>query len=241
MILAKEADCMCNGTILIAEDESRIRRMLKDYLTSCSYRVLEAEDGEKALELFYAAGNRIDLILLDVMMPNKDGFEVLTEVREASHTPVIMLTAKSQEYDQLYGFKHGADDYIMKPFSPVILLAHIEAVLSRCHCNENEMTTVGNITIDKIGMIVKLNNQRIYLTPKEYDLLIYMVGNIDMVLSREKILNNVWNYDYFGDGRTVDTHVKQLRAKIGSDYIKTIHGRGYRFEVGACSNQLKQG
>jgi DNA-binding response OmpR family regulator len=228
---------MNNGTILIAEDEGRIRRMLKDYLTSCGYKVLEAEDGKKAVEIFYCSVNKVDLILLDVMMPHKDGFEVLKEIREVSHVPVIMLTAKSQEYDQLLGFKNGADDYITKPFSPVILLAHIEAVLNRCRYNSNELITIGDITIDKIGMIVKVNGERIYLTPKEYDLLIYMVGNIDTVLSREKILNNVWNYDYFGDGRTVDTHIKQLRAKIGSDYIKTIHGRGYRFEVGACLNQ----
>ncbi len=232
----KEEDAM-NGTILIAEDEARIRRMLKDYLTSCDYKVLEAEDGEKALEIYYAASNKIDIILLDVMMPKKDGFEVLHEIREMSGIPIIILTAKSQEHDQLYGFKHGADDYIMKPFSPIILLAHIEAVLNRCRNNSNEIITVGEISIDKIGMIVKVKNKRIYLTPKEYDLLIYMVGNIDIVLSREKILNNVWNYDYYGDGRTVDTHIKQLRAKIGSQYIKTIHARGYRFEVNACLNQ----
>jgi two-component system, OmpR family, response regulator ResD len=228
---------MSNGTILIAEDESRIRRMLKDYLTSCNFKVLEAEDGKKSMEIFYAEHNKIDLILLDVMMPLMDGLEVLAEIREVSHIPVIMLTAKSQEYDQLCGFKHGADDYITKPFSPVILLAHIEAVLNRSRLNSNEMISVGRITIDKIGMVVKVNNDKIYLTPKEYDLLIYMVNNIDTVLSREKILNNVWNYDYFGDGRTVDTHVKQLRAKIGADYIKTIHGRGYRFEVNVCLSQ----
>lgn len=228
---------MSSETILIAEDEARIRRMLRDYLTSCGYKIMEAEDGKKALELFYSDSNRIDLILLDVMMPYKDGFEVLTEIRDTSNVPVIMLTAKSQEYDQLFGFKHGADDYVMKPFSPIILQAHMEAVLSRCRANANELIQVGEITIDKIGMIVKVNNQRIEMTPKEYDLLLYMVGNMDTVLSREKILNNVWNYDYYGDGRTVDTHIKQLRSKIGSEYIKTIHGRGYRFEVNACSNQ----
>lgn len=224
---------MSSGTILIAEDESRIRRMLKDYLSSCGYQVLEAEDGGKAMEIFYSENSKIDLILLDVMMPIKDGFEVLNEIRDVSRIPVIMLTAKSQEYDQLFGFRHGADDYITKPFSPVILLAHIEAVLSRCRMKQNELITFGNITIDKTGMIVKLNNEKISLTPKEYDLLIYMVNNIDTVLSREKILNSVWNYDFFGDGRTVDTHVKQLRAKIGAEYIRTIHGRGYRFEVKA--------
>lgn len=221
---------MNNGTILIAEDESRIRRMLKDYLVSCNYTVLEAEDGMKALETFYN-NSKIDLILLDVMMPNKDGFEVLQEIRELSSIPIIMLTAKSQEYDQLHGFKYGADDYVMKPFSPVILLAHVEAVLKRCRNLKEETITVGRITIDKVGMIVKLGDQRLYLTPKEYDLLIYLIDNIDIVLSREQILNKVWNYDYIGDSRTVDTHIKQLRSKIGNDYIQTIHGRGYRFEV----------
>ncbi len=221
---------MNNWTILIAEDESRIRRMLKDYLVSCHYTVLEAEDGMKALEIFYN-NSKIDLILLDVMMPNKDGFEVLQEIRELSSIPIIMLTAKSQEYDQLYGFKYGADDYVMKPFSPVILLAHVEAVLKRCKNLKEETISVGGITIDKVGMIVKLGEQRIYLTPKEYDLLIYLIDNIEIVLSREQILNKVWNYDYIGDSRTVDTHIKQLRSKIGNDYIQTIHGRGYRFEV----------
>ncbi len=224
---------MNNGTILIAEDESRIRRMLKDYLVSCHYIVIEAEDGEKALEVFYT-NSKIDLILLDVMMPNKDGFEVLQEIRQISSVPIIMLTAKSQEYDQLYGFKYGADDYVMKPFSPVILLAHVEAVLKRCRNSKEDILTVGNITIDKVGMIVTVDHQRIYLTPKEYDLLLYMTNNIDIVLSREQILNKVWNYDYLGDSRTVDTHIKQLRSKIGNDYIQTIHGRGYRFEVNQC-------
>lgn len=228
---------MCYGTILIAEDEVRIRRMLKDFLISCNYKVIEAEDGEQALNLFYSNNNKIDLILLDVMMPKKDGFEVLTEIREVTSLPVIMLTAKSQEYDQLNGFRQGADDYITKPFSPVILLAHIEAVLKRCKKEVEEIITVGDILIDKIGMIVKVNNQRIYMTPKEYDLLIYLISNMDIVLTREQILNKVWNYDYLGDSRTVDTHIKQLRSKIGPQYIQTIHGRGYRFEVGTCSVQ----
>lgn len=228
---------MGNGTILIAEDEIRIRRMLKDYLTSRNYNIIEAEDGKKALELFYSSNNKIDIILLDVMMPYKDGFEVLKEIRDFSLVPVIMLTAKSQEYDQLCGFKHGADDYVTKPFSPIILLAHIEAVLKRCKNNMEDIITVGNISIDKSGMIVKIENNRIYLTPKEYDLLIYMINNMDSVLTREQILNEVWNYDFIGDSRTVDTHVKQLRSKIGAPYIHTIHGRGYRFEVATCSDQ----
>ena len=228
---------MSNGTILIAEDEARIRRMLKDLLMSCNYNVLEAEDGAKAIESFYSNSNKIDLIILDVMMPHKDGFEVLSEIREVSSIPVIMLTAKSQEYDQLYGFKNGADDYITKPFSPIILIAHVEAVLKRCKNTVEEVITIGEIWIDKVGMIVKVNDQKLYLTPKEYDLLLYMVDNINIVLTREQILNKVWNYDYLGDSRTVDTHIKQLRSKIGNHYIQTIHGRGYRFEVKECLDQ----
>jgi len=226
---------MSNGTILIAEDEIRIRRMLKDFLSSCNYKVIEAEDGKKALDLFYSYSNKIDLILLDVMMPVKDGFEVLSEIRESSLIPVIMLTAKSQEYDQLLGFRNGADDYITKPFSPIILMAHVEAVLKRCRNTVENIISIGNISIDKIGMIVRIDNKRVYLTPKEYDLLLYMIDNVDIVLNREQILNKVWNYDYLGDSRTVDTHIKQLRAKIGNEYIQTIHGRGYRFEVKTCS------
>lgn len=228
---------MNQGTILIAEDESRIRRMLKDFLSSCNYNIIEAEDGEQALELFYAGNSRVDLVLLDVMMPNKDGFEVLAAIREISLVPVIMLTAKSQEYDQLYGFRKGADDYVTKPFSPVLLLAHIEAVLKRCRNKTEEVLRLGEITIDKASMVVKLNEKELYLTPKEYDLLIYMTDHKNTVLSRELILNDVWNYDYIGDGRTVDTHIKQLRSKLGADYIQTIHGRGYRFGVNSCSNQ----
>ncbi len=228
---------MNRGTILIAEDESRIRRMLKDFLTSCNYKVVEAEDGRQALELFYANNNHLDMILLDVMMPHMDGFEVLAAVREVSLIPVIMLTAKSQEYDQLNGFKQGADDYITKPFSPVILLAHIEAVLKRCRNKAEEVKQFGEIAIDKTGMLVKVSGKAIYLTPKEYDLLIYMTDNCNTVLSREQILNDVWNYDYIGDGRTVDTHVKQLRSKLGTENIQTIHGRGYRFGVNSCSDQ----
>ena len=227
---------MNNGTILIAEDESRIRRMLKDFLTSCNYKVIEAEDGKQAMEQFYANNSRLDLVLLDVMMPYKDGFEVLSAIREVSLLPVIMLTAKSQEYDQLYGFKHGADDYIMKPFSPVILLAHIEAVLKRCRNKSEEAKVYGEISIDKASMVVRVGTKEISMTPKEYDLLIYMTDNVNTVLSREQILNDVWNYDYIGDGRTVDTHIKQLRSKLGTDNIQTIHGRGYRFGVSSCSN-----
>jgi Response regulators consisting of a CheY-like receiver domain and a winged-helix DNA-binding domain len=229
---------MSNGTIMIAEDESRIRRMVKDFLNSCNYTVIEAEDGKQATELFYSMNSKIDLIILDVMMPFKDGFEVLSEIRDVSLVPVIMLTAKSQEYDQLFGFKHGADDYITKPFSPILLIAHIEAILRRCKNNNSNQTRIlGAISINTDGMIVKVNNQVISLTPKEYDLLLFFADNINLVLTRERILNEVWNYDYIGDVRTVDTHIKQLRSKIGTDYIQTIHGKGYRFEVSECFNQ----
>jgi Response regulators consisting of a CheY-like receiver domain and a winged-helix DNA-binding domain len=228
---------MVKGTILVAEDEGRIRRMLKDYLTSCNYVVIEAADGNEALHIFYSRTYKIDLILLDVMMPNKDGFAVMDQVREVSDTPIIMLTAKSQEYDQLYGFKHGADDYITNPFSPAVLLAHLEAVLNRCKNNLDSQITVGDLSIDRVAMLVKQNNEILALSPKEYDLLVYMAENMDVVLTRDRILNEVWKYEFVGDGRTVDTHIKQLRAKIGMDYIQTIRGRGYRFGVSACLYQ----
>lgn len=222
---------------MIAEDEPRIRRMVKDFLSSCNYSVIEAEDGKQATDIFYAMNSKIDLILLDVMMPHKDGFEVLAEIRDVSLVPVVMLTAKSEEYDQLSGFKHGADDYVTKPFSPIILLAHIEAILRRCKNNTNELINVGQIVINTESMVVTLHDKPINLTPKEYDLLLFLTDNKDTVLTRERILNEVWNYDYLGDIRTVDTHIKQLRSKIGTRYIQTIHGKGYRFEVNTCLNQ----
>jgi Response regulators consisting of a CheY-like receiver domain and a winged-helix DNA-binding domain len=228
---------MSNGTIMIAEDESRIRRMVKDFLNSCNYTVIEAENGQQATDIFYAMNSKIDLILLDVMMPYKDGFEVLSEIREVSLVPVVMLTAKSEEYDQLYGFKHGADDYVTKPFSPIILLAHIEAILRRCKASTLEVKKVGEITINTESMVVTVCDRPVSLTPKEYDLLLFLIDNPDSVLSRERILNEVWNYDYLGDIRTVDTHIKQLRSKLGTQYIQTIHGKGYRFEVNACLSQ----
>ncbi|MGB4658610.1 MAG: response regulator transcription factor [Mobilitalea sp.] len=228
---------MGNGTILVVEDEFRIRRMLKDFLLSCNYEIIEAEDGEKALAMFYASNSKIDLILMDVMMPKKDGFEVLAEIRDISLVPVIMLTAKSEEYDQLSGFKHGADDYVTKPFSPVVLLAHIEAVLRRCKCSANEIRNIGEIKIDPLSMVVTVGKEVVNLAPKEYDLLVFLTEHMDAVLSREQILNEVWNYDYIGGVRTVDTHIKQLRAKLGIEYIQTVHGRGYRFGVNVCSNQ----
>lgn len=225
---------MKKGVILVVEDEERIRRMLNDFFNSCQYEVLEAENGRKALEVFYANNSKIDIILLDVMLPYMDGFEVLSTIREVSLVPIIMVTAKGEEYDQLYGFKQGADDYISKPFSPTILLAHIEAVLKRCGNNEKkEKLKLGNVEVDEETMIVHVCDEVVELTPKEYDLLVFLMKNEKIVLNREKILNSVWNYDYTGDTRTVDTHVKQIRAKLTNkcNYIKTVHGIGYRFEV----------
>ncbi len=221
------------GLILIVEDENRIQRMLKDFLLSNSYTILEASNGQDALDIFYANNSKIDLILLDVMMPIKNGYQVLSEIRESSLTPIIMLTAKSEEYDQLAGFKKGADDYVCKPFSPSLLLARIESVLKRTGKYKIEKINIGNIYIDKLKKEVICNKNKIELTPKEYDLLFYFIENEGLVLTRENILNAIWNFDYMGDIRTVDTHIKQLRAKLLLDcsYIKTVHGTGYKFEV----------
>lgn len=223
---------MQKGTILIVDDEDRIRRMLKDFLTISSYDILEAVDGEDALEIFFKESANIHLILLDVMMPVMDGFEMLKELRQYSEVPVIMLTAKGEEYDQLNGFKHGADDYISKPFLPSILLAHIEAVLKRTNKLLKKID-IGLIHIEPGQRKVWIGEQQQDFTPKEYELLLYFIENKNVVLSRDTILNAVWGFDYDGDLRTVDTHVKQLRGKLTSDcnYIKTVHGVGYRFEV----------
>ncbi len=221
------------GLILIVDDESRIRRMLKDFLVSHKYEILEASNGEEAMEMFYSNNSKIDLILLDVMMPMKNGFDVLSEIREDSITPIIMLTAKGEEYDQLAGFKFGADDYISKPFSPSLLLARLEAVLKRTGKRKVKNVVIGNISVDKLKKEVVCADEKLDLTPKEYDLLLYFIENNELVLAREQILDAVWNYDYIGDARTVDTHIKQLRAKLvfNCQYIKTVHGVGYRFEV----------
>lgn len=196
---------MKKGVILVVEDEERIRRMLNDFFNSCQYEVLEAENGRKALEVFYSNNSKIDIILLDVMLPYMDGFEVLSTIREVSLVPIIMVTAKGEEYDQLYGFKQGADDYISKPFSPTILLAHIEAVLKRCGNNEKkEKLKLGNVEVDEETMIVHVCDEVVELAPKEYDLLVFLMKNEKIVLNREKILNSVWNYDYTGDTSEAD-------------------------------------
>ncbi len=220
--------------ILVVDDESRMRKLVRDFLVRAGYEVLEAGDGEEALDIFYREKD-IALILLDVMMPKVNGWEVCREVRETSKVPIIMLTAKSDESDELTGFDLGVDEYISKPFSPKILVARVGAILRRSgHATgEENFLEAGGIKIDKTAHLVTVDGERIDLSFKEFELLNYFMENQGIALSREKILNSVWNYDYFGDARTIDTHVKKLRAKIGQkgEYIKTIWGMGYKFEV----------
>ena len=219
--------------ILVVDDESRMRKLVKDFLVKKQYKVLEAGDGEEAIEVFF--GNKdISLIILDVMMPKMDGREVCKEIRKFSKVPIIMLTAKSEENDELKGFELGVDEYISKPFSPKILVARVDAILRRANKIGADMTIeAGDIKIDKAAHIVKVKDKEIELSFKEFELLTYFIENKGIALSRENILNNVWNYDYFGDARTIDTHVKKLRSKLGDcgDYIKTVWGMGYKFEV----------
>ena len=219
--------------ILVVDDESRMRKLVKDFLVRQNFEVIEAGDGEEALDCFYK-DKSIALIILDVMMPKMNGFEVCKEIRETSKVPIIMLTAKGEESSELQGFELGVDEYISKPFSPKILVARVEAILRRTNQTEPEaVIQVGGITIDKTAHQVTVDGKDVELSYKESDLLTYFAENAGIALSREKILNNVWNYDYFGDARTIDTHVKKLRNKLGSkgDYIKTIWGMGYKFEV----------
>ncbi|MCF2641882.1 MAG: response regulator transcription factor [Lachnospiraceae bacterium] len=219
--------------ILVVDDESRMRKLVKDFLVRQNFEVIEAGDGEEALDCFYK-DKSIALIILDVMMPKMNGFEVCKEIRETSKVPIIMLTAKGEESSELQGFELGVDEYISKPFSPKILVARVEAILRRTNQTEPEaVIQVGGITIDKTAHQVTVDGKDVELSYKEFELLTYFAENAGIALSREKILNNVWNYDYFGDARTIDTHVKKLRNKLGSkgDYIKTIWGMGYKFEV----------
>ena len=218
--------------ILVVDDEARMRKLVKDFLTIKGFTVIEAEDGEQAVDMFFKQKD-ISLIILDVMMPKMDGWEVLKTVRQYSQVPVIMLTARGEERDELQGFKLGVDEYISKPFSPKILVARVEAILRRSNVAGSETTEVGGIRIDKAAHQVESDGKPIELSYKEVELLTYFVENQGIALSREKILNNVWNYDYFGDARTIDTHVKKLRSKMGEkgNYIKTIWGMGYKFEV----------
>lgn len=218
--------------VLVVDDESRMRKLVKDFLSRSNYDVLEAENGEQAVDIFFEQKD-ISLIILDVMMPKMDGWQVCREIRKYSKVPIIMLTAKSDEKDELLGFELGVDEYISKPFSPKILVARVEAIVRRAIQTTDETMEIGGIVIDKAAHEVKIDDEAIDLSVKEFELLTYFITNKGVALSREKILNNVWNYDYFGDARTIDTHVKKLRSKMGDkgDYIKTIWGMGYKFEV----------
>lgn len=216
--------------ILVVDDESRMRKLVKDFLTKSNYDVIEAGDGSEALDIFYNSKD-ISLIILDVMMPKMDGWQVCKEIRETSKVPIIMLTAKSDERDELQGFKLGVDEYVTKPFSPTILVARVEAILRRSgNIAEDTILEAGGIQVNKSAHMVTIDGKPIELSYKEFELLSYFVENQGIALSREKILNNVWNYDYFGDARTIDTHVKKLRSKMGEkgDLIKTIWGMGYK-------------
>ena len=218
--------------ILVVDDESRMRKLVRDFLAKSNFDVLEAGDGEEAMDIFLAQKD-IALIVLDVMMPKMDGWEVCREVRAFSQVPIIMLTARGDERDELQGFQLGVDEYISKPFSPKILVARIEAILRRTNQMEKqELLSAGGIEVDKAAHEVRIDGQSVELSYKEFELLVYFMENRGIALSREKILNNVWDYDYFGDARTIDTHVKKLRSKLGEkgDLIKTIWGMGYKFE-----------
>ena len=224
---------MENIKILVVDDESRMRKLVKDFLTREGYTVVEAGDGVEAMDIFYEEKD-VALVILDVMMPKMDGWQVCREIRESSKIPIIMLTARSEERDELQGFELGVDEYISKPFSPKILVARVNAILRRTLGTDGgDVISAGGITIDKAAHIVKIDGAPVDLSFKEFELLAYFVENQGIALSREKILNNVWNYDYFGDARTIDTHVKKLRSKLGDKggYIKTIWGMGYKFEA----------
>ena len=220
--------------ILVVDDEARMRKLVKDFLSVKGFQVVEAEDGEQAVELYFQQKD-IALIILDVMMPKMDGWEVCKTIREYSEVPIIMLTARGEERDELQGFKLGVDEYISKPFSPKILVARVEAILRRSKTTISDASDLGGIKIDKAAHLVTIDGKPLDLSYKEFELLTYFAENQGIALSREKILNNVWNYDYFGDARTIDTHVKKLRSKLGDkgEYIKTIWGMGYKFEVDA--------
>ncbi|MCI7275961.1 MAG: response regulator transcription factor [Lachnospiraceae bacterium] len=218
--------------ILVVDDEARMRKLVKDFLVKNNMDVVEAADGEEAITIFFQEKN-FDLVILDVMMPKMDGWEVLKTIREYSQVPVIMLTAKGEEQDEMQGFAAGADDYVTKPFSPKLLVARIEAILRRNSSATSEVMHAGKIELDKSAHSVRVDGKEIDLSYKEFELLAYFIENQGIALSREKILNHVWNYDYFGDARTIDTHVKKLRSKLGDcqNYIHTIWGMGYKFEV----------
>ena len=219
--------------ILVVDDEARMRKLVKDFLVRKQYEVVEAADGEEAIDIF-VENNNFDLVILDVMMPKIDGWEVCREIRKFSKVPIIMLTARGEESDELLGFELGVDEYITKPFSPRILVARVDAILRRAgNIGQNEIEVAGDIEVNRAAHIVKVKGEIVELSFKEFELLTYFIQNKGIALSRENILNNVWNYDYFGDARTIDTHVKKLRSKLGDcgKYILTVWGMGYKFEV----------
>ena len=219
--------------ILIVDDESRMRKLIKDFLMQKNYHIFEAADGEEALKVFEEHQKDISLILLDVMMPKLDGWSVLRQIRQTSKVLVMMLTARGEEQDELFGFELGVDEYISKPFSPKILVARVEALLKRTQSTKLELKDYGGITIDPEGRTVTVDGKQVEMSLREYELLKYLVDNNGIALSRDKILNNVWNYDYYGDSRTIDSHIKKIRHKLGKKgkYIQTMRGVGYKFEV----------
>jgi len=225
--------CMNDIKILVVDDESRMRKLIKDFLVQKGYSILEAGDGEEALKVFEENENKINLILLDVMMPKLDGWSVLRQIRQTSKIPIIMLTARGEEQDELFGFELGVDEYISKPFSPKILVARVEAILKRVMGNTKEAKDYGGIVIDQEGRTVTVDGKLVEMSLREYELLKYLVDNANIALSRDKILNNVWNYDYYGDSRTIDSHIKKIRHKLGKKgkYIQTMRGVGYKFEI----------
>ena len=224
---------MKDKMILIVDDESRIRKLIKDFIEQEEYSVLEAADGEEAVEQFESNINKVKLVILDVMMPKQDGWSALRQIRQISNVPVIMLTARSEEQDELFGYELGVDEYVSKPFSPKILIAKIKAILQRTSPKEIEKQNYDGIEIDTEGRNITVDGKQIELSLREYELLKYLLDNENVALSRDKILNNVWNYDYYGDSRTIDSHIKKIRHKLGKKgkYIKTMRGVGYKFEI----------
>lgn len=220
-------------TILIVDDEDRVRKLLKDFLLRENYRTIEAKDGEEALKIFNVQQDSIDMILLDVMMPKLDGWSVIRQIRQSSKIPVIMLTARAEEQDELFGFELGVDEYIAKPFSPKLLMARIKAIFNRISPQQEGYKDYGGIIVDAEGRSVSIDGKTVDFSLREYELLKYLVDNENVALSRDKILNNVWNYDYYGDSRTIDSHIKKIRHKLGrrGKYIITMRGIGYKFEV----------
>ena len=225
---------MGDATILVVDDESRMRKLIKDFLIQKNYNILEAEDGERALKVYEENKEKIDLILLDVMMPKLDGLSVLRNIRqENKKLPIVLLTARAEEQDELFGFELGVDEYITKPFSPKILVARVEAILKRAKPDAKELKSYDGIVIDNEGRTVTVDGKAVELSFREYELLKYLLDNENIALSRDKILNTVWNYDYYGDSRTIDSHIKKIRHKLGKKgkHIQTIRGIGYKFEI----------